>query len=80
MGEMPASNPSLCMEMQCTCSREKLMGDMLCFLHHPENELRKKQELSGLLPESSSSGSYLKVEETTGCFQISLKTAWELLP
>lgn len=78
--ETPASNPGLCMELQCTCSREQLVGDMLCFFHHPENELRKKQEPSLLLPESSSSGSYLKVEETTRWFQISLKATWELLP
>ena len=41
--EMPARNSRLHVELECTCMRERLVEDLLCFLHHPEEELRKNQ-------------------------------------
>ncbi|KAI6078607.1 Inositol 1,4,5-trisphosphate receptor-interacting protein-like 1 [Aix galericulata] len=75
--EMPARNLSLRMELECSCVRERLVGDMLCFLYHPKDELRRKQEPS--LLHTLCTGSYLNVEETTHWFQTSVKAAWELL-
>ena len=54
------------------------MGDMLCFLHHSEEELRKNQgpSLLGTL----CTGPYLDMEKTTRWFQILVKAAWMFLP
>ena len=62
--EMPARNSRLHVELECTCMRERLVEDLLCFLHHPEEELRKNQgpSLLGTL----CTGPYLDMEKTTG--------------
>ncbi|XP_066857493.1 inositol 1,4,5-trisphosphate receptor-interacting protein-like 1 [Anser cygnoides] len=77
-GETPAKNPGLRVELECACARERLVGNMLCFLHHPEDKLRRRQEPSLLCTLCTSS--YLDVEETTRWFQALVKAAWELLP
>ncbi|KAI6078651.1 Inositol 1,4,5-trisphosphate receptor-interacting protein-like 1 [Aix galericulata] len=77
-GETPARKPGLRVELECACARERLVGDTLCFLHHPEGELRRRQEPS--LLRTLCTGSYLDVEETTRWFQALVKAAWELLP
>ncbi|KAM9203329.1 inositol 1,4,5-trisphosphate receptor-interacting protein-like 1 [Mergus octosetaceus] len=77
-GETAARKPGLRVELECACARERLVGDMLCFLHHPEDELRRRQEPS--LLRTLCTGSYLDVEETTRWFQALVKAAWELLP
>lgn len=43
--------------------REWLLGNMLCLVHHTQEELREKQEPS--LLDIFCQGSYLHVEETT---------------
>ncbi|XP_040422451.1 inositol 1,4,5-trisphosphate receptor-interacting protein-like 1 [Cygnus olor] len=77
-GDKPARNSCLHVELECTCTRERLVGDMLWFLHHPEDELRRRQEPS--LLHTLCTGSYLNVEETTHRFQALVKATWELLP
>uniref|UniRef100_A0A8B9BJ06 Mab-21-like HhH/H2TH-like domain-containing protein n=1 Tax=Anser brachyrhynchus TaxID=132585 RepID=A0A8B9BJ06_9AVES len=77
-GETPARKPGLRVELECACVREQLVGDMLCFLHHPEDELRRRQEPS--LLRTLCTNSYLNVEKTTRWFQALVKAAWELLP
>ncbi|GAB0191116.1 inositol 1,4,5-trisphosphate receptor-interacting protein-like 1 [Grus japonensis] len=57
--------------------RERLVGDMLCFLHHPEEELKKYQGPS--LLRTLCTGSYLDIEKTARWFQELLTKAWELL-
>ncbi|NWH55670.1 IPIL1 protein, partial [Fregata magnificens] len=76
--EMPARNSRLRVQLECTCTRERLAGEMLCFLHHPEEELRKNQgpSLLGTL----CTGPYLDMEKTTRWFQILVKAAWVVLP
>ncbi|KAM6068272.1 inositol 1,4,5-trisphosphate receptor-interacting protein-like 1 [Theristicus caerulescens] len=76
--EMLARNCSLRVELKCTCTRERLVEDMLCFLHHPKEELRKNQgpSLLGTL----CTGPYLDMEKTTRWFQILVKAAWVVLP
>ncbi|XP_047904134.2 inositol 1,4,5-trisphosphate receptor-interacting protein-like 1 [Anser cygnoides] len=78
VGKTAKRNPALRVELECACVREQLVGDMLCFLHHPEDELSRRQEPS--LLRTLCTGSYLNVEETTRWFQALVKAAWELLP
>lgn len=65
-------------ELECTCARERLLGDMLCFVHHAQEELREKQEPS--LLDTFCQGSYLHVEETARWLQDQVEEAWEYLP
>ncbi|XP_054683936.1 inositol 1,4,5-trisphosphate receptor-interacting protein-like 1 [Grus americana] len=76
-GELPVKNSFLRVELICTCMRERLVGDMLCFLHHPEEELKKYQGPS--LLRTLCTGSYLDIEKTARWFQELLTKAWELL-
>lgn len=62
----------------CTCLNEQLAGETLCFLHHPEEELRRNQN-SGLLG-TLCTGSYLDVQKTALWFQNLVKDAWVVLP
>ncbi|NXI14465.1 IPIL1 protein, partial [Irena cyanogastra] len=71
-------NFSVRVELLCTCTRERLEEDVLCFLHHPEEELRRKQEAS--LLHTLCSGSYLDVEKTVQFFCRFVRVAWLLLP
>ncbi|XP_056349397.1 inositol 1,4,5-trisphosphate receptor-interacting protein-like 1 [Oenanthe melanoleuca] len=61
----------------CTCMREQLGEDMLCFLHHSE-ELRRKQDPS--LLHTLCTGTYLDVEKTVHWFYEFVRVAWLLLP
>ncbi|XP_069639068.1 inositol 1,4,5-trisphosphate receptor-interacting protein-like 1 [Haliaeetus albicilla] len=77
-GESPARNSRLRVELECTCTREQLVEDMLCFLHHPEEKLRKNQSPS--LLGTLCTGPYLDMEKTTRWFQFLVKASWKLLP
>lgn len=50
------------MELQCMCTKEQQMWDMLCFLHYPEDQLRRQQMPS--LPQTLCIDSYLEMEKT----------------
>ncbi|XP_071887495.1 inositol 1,4,5-trisphosphate receptor-interacting protein-like 1 [Anas platyrhynchos] len=76
-GQTPARNSCLHVELQCTCARERLVGDMLCFLHHPEDELRHQD--SSLL-DTLCSSSYLDVQKTAKWFQELVTEAWVAMP
>ncbi|NWT63668.1 IPIL1 protein, partial [Prunella himalayana] len=65
-------------ELLCTCTRERLGEEMLCFLHCPEEELRRKQEPS--LLQTLCTSSYLDVEKTVHWFCRFVRVAWLLLP
>ncbi|KAL2303607.1 hypothetical protein Nmel_008884, partial [Mimus melanotis] len=65
-------------ELLCTCAREQLGEDVLCFLHHSEEELRRKQDPS--LLHTLCTGSYLDVEKTVHWFYRFVRVAWLLLP
>ncbi|XP_041336164.1 LOW QUALITY PROTEIN: inositol 1,4,5-trisphosphate receptor-interacting protein-like 1 [Pyrgilauda ruficollis] len=65
-------------ELLCTCMRKQLGKDMLCFLHHPEEELRRKQE--SCLLHTLCTGSYLDVEKTVQWFCRFVRVAWLFLP
>ena len=77
--ETPKSKKScLRVELECMCARERLLGDMLCFLHHTRRELRENQEAS--LLNTLCRASYLDVQKTTRWFQQRVKAAWKCLP
>ncbi|NWZ76815.1 IPIL1 protein, partial [Poecile atricapillus] len=65
-------------ELLCTCRGEQLREDMLCFLHHSEEELRRKQDPS--LLQTLCTGSYLDVEKTVQWFYRFVRAARLLLP
>ncbi|NWR13221.1 IPIL1 protein, partial [Paradoxornis webbianus] len=66
-------------ELLCSCTREQLgEEDMLCFLHHPEEKMRRKQD-SGLL-HTLCTGSCLDVEKSVHWFYLFVRVAWLLLP
>ncbi|XP_075008513.1 inositol 1,4,5-trisphosphate receptor-interacting protein-like 1 [Calonectris borealis] len=72
--ETPARNFRICVELVCTCLNEQLAGEMLCFLHRPEEELRRNQN-PGLLGTLCTS-SYLDVQKTARWFQNLVERAW----
>ncbi|RMC13359.1 hypothetical protein DUI87_10894 [Hirundo rustica rustica] len=66
-------------ELLCTCRREQLgEEDMLCFLYHPKEELRRKQDPRFL--HTLCTGAYLDVEKTVHWFYRFVRVAWLLLP
>ncbi|XP_069639276.1 inositol 1,4,5-trisphosphate receptor-interacting protein-like 1 [Haliaeetus albicilla] len=77
-GETPARNFCVRVELECTCTREQLAGEMLCFLHQPEEELRRDQGPS--LLHTLCTGSYLDVQKTARWFYQLVKAAWVALP
>ncbi|KAM6068274.1 inositol 1,4,5-trisphosphate receptor-interacting protein-like 1 [Theristicus caerulescens] len=77
-GDMPARNFCIHVELVCTCTREQLAENMLCFLHHPKEDLRRNQDPS--LLRTLCTGSYLDVEKTAHWFQQLVKDAWVVLP
>ncbi|XP_068255773.1 inositol 1,4,5-trisphosphate receptor-interacting protein-like 1 [Nyctibius grandis] len=77
-GERPARNFCVRVELVCTCTREKLAGEIPCFLHHPQEELRRNQDPS--LLHTLCTGSYLDVQKTADWFSRLVKVAWPVLP
>ncbi|XP_064316011.1 inositol 1,4,5-trisphosphate receptor-interacting protein-like 1 [Phalacrocorax carbo] len=77
-GDMLLRNSCLRVELECMCTRERQLGDMLCFLHHPEDELMSSQEAS--LLQTLCSGSYLDVQKTAFWLQGLMKAASILAP
>ncbi|XP_010291236.1 PREDICTED: inositol 1,4,5-trisphosphate receptor-interacting protein-like 1 [Phaethon lepturus] len=62
-GETLVRNSCLHVELECMCTREQWLGNMFCFLHHPEDELMRSQESS--LLQTLCTSSYLNVQKTT---------------
>ncbi|XP_062486846.1 inositol 1,4,5-trisphosphate receptor-interacting protein-like 1 [Pezoporus occidentalis] len=77
VGQMLADS-CIRVELVCTCKTEETVGDMLCFLHHPEEALRKNQKPS--LLHTLCTGSYLDVQQTALWFQDFVTPAWEFVP
>ncbi|NWI90660.1 IPIL1 protein, partial [Pitta sordida] len=65
-GQIPGRNFRIRVDLQCTCLDEQLREKMLCFLHHPEEELRANQEPT--LLHTLCTGSYLDVQRTACWF------------
>ncbi|NXS50991.1 IPIL1 protein, partial [Balaeniceps rex] len=77
-GETPARNFCIRVELECTCTREQPVENMLCFLHHPAEELRRNQDPS--LLSTLCTGPYLDVQKTARWFHQLVKAAWVVLP
>ncbi|XP_074396328.1 inositol 1,4,5-trisphosphate receptor-interacting protein-like 1 [Zonotrichia albicollis] len=65
-------------QQECTCTSEQQGENMLCFLHHPEEELRRHQDPS--LLHTLCTGSYLDVEKTARWFYQLVRAIWPALP
>uniref|UniRef100_A0A8C0FG40 Inositol 1,4,5-trisphosphate receptor-interacting protein-like 1 n=1 Tax=Bubo bubo TaxID=30461 RepID=A0A8C0FG40_BUBBB len=77
-GEMLAKDSCVHMELECTCVREQLVENMLCFLHHSKEELRRNQDPS--LLQTLCTDSYLDVQKTALWVQDSVSSAWVVVP
>ncbi|KAM9287715.1 inositol 1,4,5-trisphosphate receptor-interacting protein-like 1 [Cariama cristata] len=77
-GQVPAKNYRIRVELLCTCTAEQLAGEMLCFVHHPEEELRRNQDPS--LLRTLCTGCYLDVQKTACWLHQLVKAAWVDLP
>ncbi|XP_075005106.1 inositol 1,4,5-trisphosphate receptor-interacting protein-like 1 [Calonectris borealis] len=77
-GQWPARHSSTRVLLECMCSREKLPGDILCFLHHPDDKLPRDQ--SSDLLRTLCTGSYLDTEKTACWVQKLVRSAWLFLP
>ncbi|NXW49885.1 IPIL1 protein, partial [Nyctiprogne leucopyga] len=74
VGQMSAKGSCVCVELECTCMRERLVEDMLYFLHHPKEVLRRNQTPSFLC--TLCTGIYLDVWKTVLWFQKFVRSAW----
>ncbi|NWU40920.1 IPIL1 protein, partial [Hylia prasina] len=70
-------NFSVRVELLCTCTSKQLGNDTLCFLHHPEEELRRQDPS---LLHTLCTGAYLDVKKTIRWFYRFVRVAWLLLP
>ncbi|NXF17700.1 IPIL1 protein, partial [Rhodinocichla rosea] len=77
-GQRHARNFRVRVQLECTCSREQQAEAMLCFLHHPEEELRRNQDPSLLA--TLCTGSYLDVQKTARWFYQLVRAIWPALP
>ncbi|XP_059704229.1 inositol 1,4,5-trisphosphate receptor-interacting protein-like 1 [Haemorhous mexicanus] len=77
-GQRQVRNFRVRVQLECTCTREQQAEDMLCFLHHPEEELRRNQDPS--LLDTLCTGSYLDVQKTARWFYQLVRAIWPALP
>ncbi|XP_052672252.1 inositol 1,4,5-trisphosphate receptor-interacting protein-like 1 [Harpia harpyja] len=75
--EVLTSDSCLRVQLRCMCMREWLVEDMLCFLHHSEDELKRQ---GPSLLDTLCTNSYLDIEKTASWFQMLVKDAWKLMP
>ncbi|XP_032917092.1 inositol 1,4,5-trisphosphate receptor-interacting protein-like 1 [Catharus ustulatus] len=65
-------------QLECTCTKEQQAENMLCFLHHPKEELRSNQDPS--LLDTLCTDSYLDVQKTVCWFSQLVRAIWPALP
>ncbi|XP_074004890.1 inositol 1,4,5-trisphosphate receptor-interacting protein-like 1 [Numenius arquata] len=71
--EMPAKN-CVRVQLECTCMRDQCVENMLCFVHQPEEALRRNQDSS--LLSSLCTGIYLDAQKIARWFQTLVSSAW----
>ncbi|XP_042724528.1 inositol 1,4,5-trisphosphate receptor-interacting protein-like 1 [Lagopus leucura] len=69
-----ARNPRVRVELKCMCEREQQLGDVLCFLHHPVEDLVENQDPS--LLQTLCTDAYLDVEKIITWFRVQVATIW----
>ncbi|NXI04023.1 IPIL1 protein, partial [Pachycephala philippinensis] len=77
-GQRHVRNFRVRVQLECTCTREQQGENMLCFLHNPEEELRRNQDPS--LLHTLCTGSYLDVHKTARWFYQLVRAIWPALP
>ncbi|NWV13786.1 IPIL1 protein, partial [Ptilonorhynchus violaceus] len=77
-GQRPGRNFRVRVELECTCTREQQWENVLCFLHHPEEQLRRNQDPS--LLHTLCTDSYLDVHKTARWFYQLVGATWPALP
>ncbi|NXA94539.1 IPIL1 protein, partial [Melanocharis versteri] len=77
MGETPQMSMRVRVELVCTCTREQPAQSMLCFLHHSEEELKRKE---ASLLHTLCTGPYLDGEKIALWFQTFVISAWSVVP
>ncbi|XP_054129897.1 inositol 1,4,5-trisphosphate receptor-interacting protein-like 1 [Melozone crissalis] len=77
-GQVADRTFNVSVELVCTCEKEQVEEKPLCFLHHSQKELRRKQKHS--LLETLCTGSYLDVEKTSHCFCQMVRSSWLQVP
>ncbi|NXM94059.1 IPIL1 protein, partial [Sylvia borin] len=80
-GKRRVRNFRIRVQQVCTCtpgSSKQRGKNMLCFLHHPEEELRSNQDPS--LLQTLCKDSYLDVEKTARWFYQLVRAIWPALP
>ncbi|XP_077034096.1 inositol 1,4,5-trisphosphate receptor-interacting protein-like 1 [Agelaius phoeniceus] len=73
-GQRRLRNFHIRVQQECTCTSERQGENMLCFLHHPEEELRRHQDPS--LLHTLCTGSYLDVGKTARWFYQLVRAIW----
>ncbi|NXT60877.1 IPIL1 protein, partial [Chaetops frenatus] len=76
--EMPQASTRIRVELVCTCTGEPPGQNMLCFLHHSGEELKRNQVAS--LLHTVCTGPYLDGEKIALWFQTFVISAWPALP
>ncbi|NXS93802.1 IPIL1 protein, partial [Jacana jacana] len=77
-GQLPGRSSRVHVALECICSSRQLLGESLCFLHHPDNKLPRDQ--SSCLLRTLCTDSYLDLEKVACWAQMVVSTAWPLLP
>ncbi|NXR23794.1 IPIL1 protein, partial [Cinclus mexicanus] len=76
-GQNQVRNFRVRVQQECTCGRAQRDKDMLCFLHHPEEQLRSSQDPS--LLHTLCTDSYLDVHKTARWFYQLVRAVWPAL-
>ncbi|NWW38005.1 IPIL1 protein, partial [Panurus biarmicus] len=76
--QRPGRNFCVHVELECRCPREQQGANMLCFLHHPKEQLRMHQDPS--LLDTLCTDSYLDVQKTARWFHQLVRAIWPALP
>ncbi|NWI74580.1 IPIL1 protein, partial [Dryoscopus gambensis] len=77
-GQRRVRNFRVRVQLECTCTGERQGRNTLCFLHAPEEELRKNQDPS--LLHTLCTDSYLDVQKTARWFYQLVRAIWPALP
>ncbi|PKU43887.1 inositol -trisphosphate receptor-interacting 1 [Limosa lapponica baueri] len=75
--EVPAKH-RVRVKLECTCTRDQGVENMLCFVHQPGEALRRNQDSS--LLSNLCTGCYLDAQKTARWFQSLVSSAWGEMP
>ncbi|NXG62504.1 IPIL1 protein, partial [Hemiprocne comata] len=78
MGQLPARCVSIHVVLECVCWREQLLGDILCFLHQPDDKLLMEQSSDFL--RTLCTCFCLDMEKIACWVQLLVRSAWLYLP